>query len=167
MTPPEGRPSQIQHRTPVSSPPYQGLSSPPSDTQPFSQFIYPPKGFSHEVEDEEAEGVWGYLVPLDRRFGDTLVLRKRSACPAPMPKSTFGKGSVARDRPLQWDESYSTEEEAYEENKRTKGSCNFTLNWPAASANMAKGFPSGGYLIGRHPECGMWIKNSLCLKIKG
>ena len=136
ITPPEGRPSQIQHRTPVSSPPYQGLSSPPSDTQPFSQFIFPPKGFSHDVEDEEAEGVWGYLVPLDRRFGDTLVLRKRSACPAPMPKSTFGKGSIGRDIPLKPHESYTSEEEAYEENKRTMG------------------FPSGGYLIGRHPECG-------------
>ena len=141
VTPPEGRPSQIQHRSPVSSPPYQGLSSPPSDTQPFSQFIYPPKGFSHDVEDEEAEGVWGYLIPLDKRFGDTLVLRKRNACPAPMPKATFGKGSAARDRPLQPEESYTSEEEAYEKNKRTQGIQISTLNCLAPLANAAKRVP--------------------------
>ena len=53
-----------------------------------------------------------------------------------MPKSTFGNGRVGRDIPLKPHESYNSEEEAYEENKRTMG------------------FPSGGYLIGRHPECG-------------
>ncbi|KAG9619954.1 hypothetical protein KCU98_g20734, partial [Aureobasidium melanogenum] len=50
---------------PESSPPplAAGLHSPPSDTQPYSQFL-PPPPISYEVEDEEAEGVWGYLVPL-------------------------------------------------------------------------------------------------------
>ena len=37
-SPPEGRPSQIRHRTPISPPAHytQGLSSPQSDTQAFS-----------------------------------------------------------------------------------------------------------------------------------
>lgn len=137
VTPPEGRPSQIRHRTPVASPPQAGLSSPPSDTQPFSQFVYPPQGLGNDVEDEEAEGVWGYLMPLDRKLGETLVLRKRTACPAPTPKSDFGKGTKQRGRGLSSDRSYGEEEQEYENKKE-------------------KTFVAGGYLIGRHPECGMW-----------
>ena len=98
--------------------------------------MYPGDGFSADVEDEEAEGVWGYLVPLDRKFGDTLVLRRRTACPAPTPQSDFGKGSATRGKGLSAKQSYGKQEEAYEENKRSFG------------------FPAGGYLIGRHPECG-------------
>ncbi|KAL9121329.1 MAG: hypothetical protein Q9187_002117 [Circinaria calcarea] len=135
ITPPEDRPNQIRQRTPLSSPQHQGLSSPPSDTQPFSQFIYPPQGLSSEVVDEEAEGVWGYLVPLDRQFGDTLVLRKRTACPAPTPRSDFGRGTTTRANGLSEHPSYGEEEEVYEKTKREKG------------------FPAAGYLIGRHPEC--------------
>lgn len=141
-SPPEGRPSQIRHRTPpVSSPirPSQGLSSPPSDTQAFSQFVVPPKALSHEVEDEEAEGVWGYLVPIDDVFGDVLVCRSRSACPAPYPSGDFGKGTTKRAKGQTGVGSYGKEEIAYEREKRVKG------------------FPSGGYLIGRHPECGMRV----------
>ncbi|KAI9880650.1 MAG: hypothetical protein M1830_001654 [Pleopsidium flavum] len=132
ITPPEGRPSQIRHRTPISTPQLQGLSSPPSDTQPFSQFISLPQALPYDVEDEEAEGVWGYLIPLDIKFGDTLVLKKRTACAAPTPSSGFGGGASA-----QWKEGndFVQDEEEYEENKR------------------ALGFPAGGYLIGRHPEC--------------
>ena len=139
-SPPEGRPSQIRHRTPPVSSPVrhsQGLSSPPSDTQAFSQFIIPPKSFSHEVNDEEAEGVWGYLVPVDNVFGDTLVCRNRSACPAPYPNGDFGKGTAKRARGRTGVTSYAKEEVEYEKTKRMLG------------------FPSGGYLIGRHPECGM------------
>ena len=140
-SPPEGRPSQIRHRTPPTTlspaPCTQALSSPPSDTQAFSQFIIPPEAHSHEVEDEEAEGVWGYLVPVDPVFGDTLVCRARAACPAPYPTTHFGKG--AKDRGLAQTEkgNYVDEEKQYETEKRVLG------------------FPSGGYLIGRHPECGM------------
>lgn len=137
-SPPEGRPSQIRHRTPpASSPPRIGLSSPPNDTQALSQFIHPPNAFSHEVEDEEAEGVWGYLVPIDSVFGDTLVLRKRVSCPAPFPDGDFGRGTKKRGRGACDVESYVKEEANYEANKK------------------AYGFPSGGYLIGRHPECGI------------
>ena len=138
-SPPQGRPSQIRHRTPpLSSPtrPSQGLSSPPADTQVFSQFIIPPKSLSHEVEDEEAEGVWGYLVPIDDVSGETLVCKSRSACPAPYPSGDFGKGSTKRAKAKTAAASYVDEELAYEKEKR------------------ASGFPSGGYLIGRHPECG-------------
>lgn len=139
-SPPEGRPSQIRHRTPpLSSParPSQGLSSPPSDTQFLSQFAIPPKSLSHEVDDEEAEGVWGYLVPLDDVFGKTLVCKSRAACPAPYPNGDFGKGTAKRAKGQTGVAHYGGEELAYEREKRISG------------------FPSGGYLIGRHPECGM------------
>ncbi len=137
VSPPEGRPSQIRHRTPqsISSPPKPGLTSPPGDTQAFSQFIHPPT-LSHEVEDEEAEGVWGYLVPIDSVFGETLVLRSRNQCPAPYPSGDFGKGSKKRAKGLIRGLDYAKQEVQYEVNKRTRG------------------FPAGGYLIGRHPECG-------------
>ncbi|KAI9839660.1 MAG: hypothetical protein M1819_002286 [Sarea resinae] len=130
-TPPEGRPKQIRQRTPVSSPPAQGLSSPPSDTQAFSQFVYPPQSYTLEVEDEETEGVWGYLLPLDTKFGDTLVLKSRTACPVPNG-SDFGRGRRRGERKASTD--FNAQEQKYEESK-------------------LKGVPAGGYLIGRHPEC--------------
>ncbi|KAL8651400.1 MAG: hypothetical protein Q9226_004725 [Calogaya cf. arnoldii] len=135
VSPVEGRPSQINHRSPVSSPPLHGLSSPPSDTQPFSQFVYPPTAIPLTVEDEEEEGVWGYLVPIDSIFGNTLIMKKRTACPAPYPDQTFGQGSESRSIGRCSSKSYNEEEKDYEKTKREKG-------WPA-----------GGYLIGRHPEC--------------
>lgn len=148
-SPPEGRPSQIRHRTPPTNNAQNGynseggLSSPPSDTQPLSQFLYPGESrLSYEVDDEEAEGVWGYLVPIDDVFGETLVLRSRSACPAPYPSGTFGKGSK----------------------KRGKGQANSKLNKEEKDYEADKieyGFPSGGYLIGRHPECGEY----LCIRV--
>lgn len=136
-SPPEGRPSQIRHRSPGSPIPntQEGLSSPPADTQAFSQFISQPKGLSHEVVDEEAEGVWGYLVPVDKVFGDTLVLRSRAACPAPYPSGQFGKGTKKRSKG-QEKVDLKKEEVSYEATKKVHG------------------FPAGGYLIGRHPECG-------------
>lgn len=119
--------------TPTTSPPHSslkqgGLSSPPSDTQPFSQFIAPPP-YSYEVSDEEAEGVWGYLVPIDG-ISDALVLRKRAACPIPGKGMgrPYGQKKVAK-------ETYVQEENEYEVKKASVG------------------VPSGGYLIGRHPEC--------------
>ena len=126
----------MRNRTPLSSPPPHGLSSPPTDTQAYSQFIFPAQTLSHDVEDEEAEGVWGYLVPLDRQFGDTLVLRSRTACPAPTPAETFGKGTAERAKGVGNKHDFVKEEENYEETKRKLG------------------FPGGGYLVGRHPECG-------------
>jgi serine/threonine-protein kinase Chk2 len=119
------------------SPPSQN-GSPPSDTQVFSQFVYSAKSLSKDVEDEEAEGVWGYLVPLDRRFGETLVLRNRTACPAPKTFSDFGKGSNKRGKGLSSKQGYADQERKYEQKKGYNR------------------FASSGYLIGRHPECGMF-----------
>lgn len=110
-----------------------GLSSPPSDTQAFtqSQFVNPPQARTYAVEDEEGEQVWGYLVPLDDQSGKVLVLRRREACPVPEtmvgPKS--GTEKVSKH-------AYEQQEENYEKEKAEKG------------------VTAGGYLIGRHRECG-------------
>nr|POF03000.1 putative serine/threonine-protein kinase fhkc [Quercus suber] len=130
ITPPHER---VVRATPVASPPPKsnlrsGLSSPPSDTQPFSQFLAPPP-ISYEVENEEAEGVWGYLVPISG-FSEPLVLRKRAACPVP-PAETgkpTGRQKVSKKH---WEKK----EETYEFKKVVMGS------------------PGSGYLVGRHPEC--------------
>jgi serine/threonine-protein kinase Chk2 len=128
-TPPEGRPSQVQKDESQAN----ALSSPPQDTQAFSQFPGEVKdSLSEEVEDEVKEGVWGYLFPLDTKYGRPLVMKKRSACPMPDALESMSSDSDKKGKsPLK------KEEQAYE---RTK----------------IKGIPSGGYLIGRHPECGMY-----------
>lgn len=120
--------------------PSQALSSPPQDTQPLSQFVDRHPALSDEVEDEVKEGVWGYLVPLDPKYGDKpLVLKRRSACPLPdsIATATNGEnqGSNHEHTPL-------GAEEAYE---RTK----------------IKGTASGGYLIGRHPECDVVVNEGV------
>lgn len=132
--PPEGRPSQVTHRSPEDT--YSqahALSSPPQDTQAFpnSQYVDPDAALSDEVQDEVKEGVWGYLFPLDTRYGGRcVVLKKRSTCPMTNDvASTLGPKSAKRNAPaLQQEESYE--------------------------ASKVKGVASGGYLIGRHPECG-------------
>ena len=135
VTPPEGIPSQIRHHSPLSSPRLQSqlqkFSSPPSDTQPLSQFVYPPQ--DDEVEDEEAEGIWGYLYPLDSRYGEKLVLRHRGACPAPQDLLEINSSNARLKKPKR---NPRKAEEDYETNKRMAG------------------LPAGGYLIGRHIECG-------------
>lgn len=104
--------------TPPDSPSHnpdisQTVSSPPGDTQALSQFVYPPRAFADEVDDESAEGVWGYLLPLDDNVSHPFVLKKRNSC--------------------------DTRERA-----------------------PKKGQAPGGYLIGRHPECGMQISYPEC-----
>lgn len=139
MTPPEGRPSQIRHRTPPNSSPtaHLGLLSPGGgDTQPFSQIVNPANALSSQVHDEDAEGVWGYLMPLDHKFGPTLVLRDRTACPLPDGKKILKQNP--KNNASKTD--YEKQEEAYEETK-------------------IKGIASGGYLIGRHPECDRVLNN--------
>jgi serine/threonine-protein kinase Chk2 len=115
-----------------------GLSSPPSDTkqsdtQAFtqSQFVYPPQARAYAVDDEEGEQVWGYLVPLDDQSGDVLVLRRREACPVPenMIGPKTGTEKVSKH-------DYVKQEDEYEQEKAEKG------------------VTAGGYLIGRHRECG-------------
>jgi serine/threonine-protein kinase Chk2 len=136
VTPPEGRPSQLHHRPydHNAHPEDLGFSSPPQDTQAFSQFVYPTAALSTEVTDEAEEGVWGYLLPLDQKYGKSLVLRKRNACPMPDGMENFGKSKGDRQSKNNG-KDFEAEEEAYEETK-------------------LKGIASGGYLIGRHPECG-------------
>ena len=80
--------------------------------------------------------MWGYLIPLDQKMGGTMVLRKRSACPMPSLDSGFGSGAKGRGKPSKSPARFQEEEEQYEETK-------------------AEGIAAGGYLIGRHPECGM------------
>ncbi|RDW77324.1 hypothetical protein BP6252_05377 [Coleophoma cylindrospora] len=139
-SPEGGRPSQLQHR----SPPQDGrFSSPPQDTQVFSQFVHPAAALSDEVKDEAEEGVWGYLLPLDQQFnnGKPLVLRRRNACPLPCGMENFGKfkgNRVSQDGR----KDFAEEEEAYEDTKLA-------------------GIASGGYLIGRHPECDLIIEDPI------
>lgn len=93
------------------------ISSPPAfeDTQALSQFVYPPRAFADDVKDEDAEGVWGYLLPLDENGNGPLVLRKRDDC----------------------DDGDSTAK----------------ANGGKAQKSKSAKSP-GGFLVGRHPECG-------------
>ncbi|KAL2259172.1 hypothetical protein VTK26DRAFT_7248 [Humicola hyalothermophila] len=124
-TPPEARPSQgaRRHGEDNHSQTY-GFSSPPHDTQAFSQQdIDPNAPLSDEVEDETKEGVWGYLFPLDTRYGICpIVLKKKGACQAP-DSAPSGRG-----------------------NKKGQKA-------PKGQVQKGSGLVSGGYLIGRHPEC--------------
>ncbi|KAI0503048.1 SMAD/FHA protein kinase [Xylaria bambusicola] len=140
--PPEGRPSQVTHRTPEESHSQpQGFSSPPQDTQAFptSQYVDADGALSDEVQDEVKEGVWGYLFPLDTRYGgQCIVLKKRSMCPHPKDVEN-AVGSTKEDGTCK---CALEQEESYEKSK-------------------TKGVPSGGYLIGRHPECDVVIDHPI------
>ncbi|QUC19743.1 uncharacterized protein UV8b_03984 [Ustilaginoidea virens] len=117
----------------------QALSSPPEDTQPLSQYAEKHPALSDEVEDEVKEGVWGYLVSLHPKYGDKpLVLKKRNACPLPdSVAAANGKKQATNSR-----SAPRQAEETYERNK-------------------AKGPASGGYLIGRHPECDIVVQDGV------
>lgn len=108
------------------------FSSPPGDTQALSQFVYPPRAFADDVEDEAAEGVWGYLIPLDDRAGHALVLKKRNSCDS---------GSCGQ-----------TDREATSSPSRSAKKQSKTYKKPEVAKSPA--YPPSGYLIGRHPECG-------------
>ena len=122
----------IRQAIPRSNGTLNGLSSPPSDTQPFTQLSHPPEPRTYAVDDEEGDGVWGYLVPMDDHSGDVLVLRQRDACPVSpeIVSRPSGKAQVAKSE-------YKDNEEKYEREKQEHG------------------VSAGGYLIGRHRECGM------------
>ncbi|KAL2111490.1 hypothetical protein VUR80DRAFT_9980 [Thermomyces stellatus] len=127
-TPPEGRPSQVSHRDPEER--YsqaQVYSSPPlQDTQAVpTQQIEAALALSDEVEDEVKEGVWGYLFPLDTQYGGRcIVMKKRPACGSPS-----------------------------EPPEATAGKALMTPTDNAGSSRAKCTSSSGGYLIGRHPEC--------------
>ncbi|GMF75224.1 unnamed protein product [Aspergillus oryzae] len=122
-----GASSQVRCQTPLNSDSLQTFSSPPGDTQAQSQFVYPPRAFADEVEDEAAEGVWGYLIPLDEKVRRPLVLRKRDSCEGHADAKSKGKAGKATRR-----QDKSSEDK------------------------QAKIHPPGGYLVGRHPECGKY-----------
>ncbi|EMR68824.1 putative checkpoint kinase 2-like protein [Eutypa lata UCREL1] len=83
VEPPEGRPSQVRHRTPEDTIPSQdqGFSSPPQDTQAFaaSQFVNPDAALSDEVEDEVKEGKRSTCPRSDTTAGVKTVKQKASA----------------------------------------------------------------------------------------
>lgn len=132
-TPPQGRSSQFLPRGEETHSQVPGFSSPPQDTQAFpSQFVDPNEPYSKEVKDEAKEGVWGYLFPLNTDYGGKCkVLRKRGACPMPntVDEAVDPEHKRKSKKPLQ------KEELEFEQKK-------------------VSGVPAGGYLIGRHPECG-------------
>jgi serine/threonine-protein kinase CHEK2 len=118
-----------------------GMHSPPSDTQAFTQNSYPPEPQAYAVPDEEEQEVWGYLVPMDQFSGDVMVLRRREACPVPDNDVGTATGTE-KVHPSEW----KGEEEKYEAKK------------------IEKGVTSGGYLIGRHRECGKWASFQIWCK---
>lgn len=85
--------------------------------------MYPPGAFADEVDDEEGEGVWGYLLPLDSKIERGLVLKKREGCHGP-------KDDTSKAKP---------------DDDKGPG---------RSSGDGKKDSPPGGYLVGRHPECG-------------
>jgi serine/threonine-protein kinase Chk2 len=95
---------------------------------------------SDEVKDEVEEGVWGYLLPLDQKYGKSLVLRRRNACPKPDGIEEVGK--YGGNRKNKNDENKNDEAKVFEKGEE------------AYEQMQLKGTASGGYLIGRHPECG-------------
>ncbi|KAH8815205.1 kinase-like domain-containing protein [Xylogone sp. PMI_703] len=132
-TPPEA--SQIHHRDQDRD--AQPFSSPPQDTQAFSQFAYPPSDVFADVKDEVAEGVWGYLLPLDLKYGKSLVLKKRNNCTSEGDKSQ-GKDDSKKTK------SKGKNQSKEEDLQKKKG-----------------GISSGRYLIGRHPECDLIIDDPI------
>ena len=141
-TPPEGRPSQAPFRDDTYSQVNQ-FSSPPQDTQAFpSQHVDPNAPLSDEVQDEAKEGVWGYLFPMDTRYGGRcVVLRKRAACPQ-LDEACESAEAVTKAKRGKDPKALLKEESSFEETKK-------------------QGAPSGGYLIGRHPECDIVVDDPI------
>ncbi|PYI10520.1 Pkinase-domain-containing protein [Aspergillus sclerotiicarbonarius CBS 121057] len=126
--PPNGSSQVLHRRTPSNSEPLQASPSPPGDTQALSQFVYPPRAFADEVEDEAAEGVWGYLIPLDDKVRHALVLRKRGSC-----------------------------EEREHEEPTTRSRNGASRKSTDLVHGKGHSQSPGGYLIGRHHECDLVI----------
>jgi serine/threonine-protein kinase Chk2 len=122
----------------------QALSSPPQDTQPLSQFVDRHPAISDDIEDEIREGVWGYLVPLDPKYGDKpIVLKRRSACPqADTAADAAKKDNKNHTNDRNGKSAAIKDEETFEKKKEN-------------------GVSSGGYLIGRHPECDIVVNDGI------
>jgi serine/threonine-protein kinase CHEK2 len=139
VTPPSENPTDIQqlmsphpNDPPFGSQNYGDMSQ----TQRFSQGMTQIPTSAYEVPNEEQEGVWGYLVPVDGRLGffEPVVLKDRHAC-TPSNPDTKENTKVSKH-------TYTKQEENIEKSEKCK--------------------PAKGYLIGRHPECG---KSSLLVNM--
>jgi len=136
-TPPQERPSQIAGRRGDDNHSQAlAFSSPPQDTQAFSQQDFDPNAPLVDGVDELKEGVWGYLLPLDNRFlRAPFVFRKKGACTS--PAATLEPAAAAAG--------------AKKGGKKKQGT-------PAKEQESKDKSPaSGGYLIGRHPDCDIRI----------
>lgn len=73
---------------------------------------------------------------MDDVSGEVLVLHRREACPVPQSivGNASGKDTVPQGK-------FKRQEEEYEHEKQEKG------------------VPAGGYLIGRHRECGKLVRS--------
>ncbi|KAF4449979.1 CAMK/RAD53 protein kinase [Fusarium austroafricanum] len=144
VTPPGKKPNDItSKKTEDTYSQGQALSSPPQDTQPLSQFVDRHPAISDDIEDEIREGVWGYLVPLDPKYGDKpIVLKKRSACPLPDTVADAAKEDHKKHTNENGKSAALKDEESFEKKKE-------------------KSVSSGGYLIGRHPECDIVVNDGI------
>lgn len=93
------------------------------------------------------DGTWGYLFPMSD-VGYRLSMKRRAFCPAPIKPLEIGRSTVKSKK--RGKKELNEAEEVYEEEKQETG------------------FPAGGYLVGRHPECDMvldipTISNRHCL----
>jgi len=132
-TPPQERPSQAARRRGDDNH-SQGLafSSPPQDTQAFSQQDIDPNAPLVEGVDELKEGVWGYFLPLDTRFVRApVVFKPKGVCPPPAATLDPAAAAVAKNG-----------------GRRGQRASGKDLAQKDASP------VSGGYIVGRHPECG-------------
>ncbi|RMD43908.1 hypothetical protein DV735_g1177, partial [Chaetothyriales sp. CBS 134920] len=130
VSPAAHRAGQKRAGTPISS---QQLSSPPIETQSLSQFVYPPRKAEHDLDDDD-DATWGYLFSMDSNHKHKLALKHRSSCPSSSKPLEVSRHSVKSKRHKKKDELVNAEL-AYEKDR------------------LAAGSHSGGYLIGRHPEC--------------
>lgn len=113
----------------------------------LSQFVYPPRDLGDEFEEED--GTWGFLIPVDSSVGHKLVMKRRSFCPAPIKPLEINRQTTESKKRTDKDDLVKDEED-YEKEKTDEG------------------FPAGGYLLGRHPECDVrldfgTISNRHCL----
>ncbi|OAA61199.1 serine/threonine-protein kinase chk2 [Niveomyces insectorum RCEF 264] len=138
-TPPGGRPSQVVPRA-GGGDEAGSYSSPPQDTQAMpSQYLDPNSALSDEVKDEVAEGVWGYLFPLGLRYGNnrSVVMKRRAVCPDDASASSVASAAAKKKG----------------KKKPAKENGN--------ASDATKSTSSGGYLIGRHPECDVVIDDPI------
>ncbi|KAF7713347.1 Uncharacterized protein PECH_001501 [Penicillium ucsense] len=127
-TPQPSSDQRDRQRTPARElTPSQAYSSPPGDTQALSQFIYPPRSYADEVDDESAEGVWGYLIPLDDSVSGPFVLKHREGC-------------AGRDKPADDKKDKKLETQRAKDNRAPGGylvgrhpECDLVINSPTIS----------------------------------